>query len=248
MATILGGDNVDVKNGGAENDTIRLFGDDDVGNGNGGNDYITGDLGDDTLNGNDGNDKLFGGPGADLLDGWAENDTINGGGGADVIFGDSGNDYLLGGAGNDKIDAHAGNDTLRGGTGRDTLRGYEGADRYVFDDGESGRGELGRDVINGFVRSENDRIDLRLIDANANVDGDQAFVYRGYFADGGATFTAAGQVRLVGLNIDGQVITDPDTTPFSYLVQMNTGGTVAPDIEIQVRSVSGDPAAVWFLL
>ena len=104
---------------------------------------------------------------ADVLRGSKLADTINGLGGNDRIAGREGNDRLIGGAGND---------TLTGGKGADVLHGSAGADIFVFRSiTDSTVSASGRDTIGDFSRKQGDRIDLKGIDADTTIDGDQAF-------------------------------------------------------------------------
>lgn len=77
-----------------------------------------------------------------------------------------------------------------------------------------------RATINGRV---GDRIDLSTIDANTSVSGNQAFVFKGTGA-----FTGAGQVHLIASGAD-------------TLIQANTGGTTAPELEVLVHDGSALP-------
>jgi Ca2+-binding RTX toxin-like protein len=160
--------------GGEGNDTIG---------GNTLDNTIHGGAGDDLLTGDIGNDEVFGGSGNDDLNGGTGNDTLVGQGGNDTLSGDDGNDRLSGGDGND---------VLAGGAGQDTLNGGAGRDRFVFRAvSDSAAGAATRDIIIGF-EGELDRIDLRGVDANALVAGNQAFVWIGT-----ANFSgSAGQLRL----------------------------------------------------
>ena len=135
----------------------------------------------------------------DRVRGFAGNDTIAGYGGNDVLEGDTGSDTLYGGAGADMVTGGAGMDRLVGNTGRD-----------IFDFNaaiESGLNANTRDVVADFVRGQ-DRLDLSGIDANTAQAGDQAF--RGTLIAPTATFTAAGQLRLVDGVLYGN--TDADAT------------------------------------
>lgn len=115
------------------------------------------------------------------------NNVLRGGGGDDVIKGGLGNDLLLGEAGNDRLTA-IGSDTLNGGTGDDRMWGDYGSvmigstgrdvifggDTFVFRSVEdSGIGWANRDAIHEFGPLST--IDLRRIDANTQIDGNQAF-------------------------------------------------------------------------
>jgi Ca2+-binding RTX toxin-like protein len=156
---------------------------DDVLNGAAGNDTLLGGIGNDRLLGSSGNDDLIGGDG---------NDSIGGGSESDYLEGDAGNDALNGGSGRDFLYGDSGNDSLRGGSGTDDLYGGSGADRFVFDDGEfGGMSRSTADYIGDFSRAEGDKIDLRLVDANAGVAGDQAFSFIGSQQFSGV----AGQLR-----------------------------------------------------
>jgi Ca2+-binding RTX toxin-like protein len=116
----------------------------------------------------------------------------------DVLTGNSGNNVLNGGFGDDVINAGAGNDTIVGGYGRDVLTGGTGSDTFVFN-GEThlqwhSSGGVATvtayevtdsswdvskaDVITDFEQGS-DHIDLRGIDANITVSGDQAFTFIG---------------------------------------------------------------------
>lgn len=116
--------------------------------------------------------------------------TLSGMDGNDVLRGNGGNDILWGGAGNDTLSGGAGNDTLHGGTGADLMNGGSGADIFVFDT----LADIDyNDVIQDLVSSQGDKIDLRAIDANVNLAGDQAFSYLG----SGAFTGVAGQLHMV---------------------------------------------------
>lgn len=124
-----------------------------------------------------------------------------------VLFGDAGNDRLqvrygeaslYGGQGDDKLTSHERFDILDGGSGDDiligegnpdTLTGGAGSDRFVFRVVEhSMRHNDKYDRILDFSVEEGDLIDIRGMDADETVAGDQAF----FLADG---FTGvAGQV------------------------------------------------------
>ena len=89
-----------------------------------------------------------------------------------VITGNAGANTLSGLAGNDTLIGGAGVDTLIGGAGADILSGGDGADTFVFNsvsDSVLGKADLITDLTN------DDYIDLRQIDANTKVAGDQAF-------------------------------------------------------------------------
>jgi len=252
---ILGIDQPDIFNARGGNDVI---------NASGTNDRLNGGTGNDTLRGNGGNDLLNGGTGIDNMNGGFGNDTYvvdnvldiaaEVAGGVDLVlssvsyilspnlenltlrgaFAFSGtgnaknniitgigntNNLLRGLNGNDTIVGGDGNDTIVGGNGTDTLTGgtaLVGAGNDTFDFNsvlESQPGVL-RDVITDFVGNGfglGDRINLSTIDANNINPGNQAFT----FIVG--PFTAAGQVRYAG-----------------GIIQANTGGSLAPELEIRL--------------
>lgn len=113
--------------------------------------------------------------------------------GADRMRGYAGNDRLFGYFGNDFLYGDAGNDVLVGGVGADRLYGGNGAD--IFDLNrtfESGLLSSDRDTIADFRRGT-DHIDLRTIDANAFLGGNQAF---SGFIGAARSFSAPGQLKF----------------------------------------------------
>lgn len=212
-----GNDDADVIRGGSGNDTI--YG----GSGNGeswdGDDVIYGDGGNDRIFGSFGNDRMYGGTGNDEMGGQAGDDAMYGGGGNDRLGGGSGNDSLFGGGGADRLSGRDDADQLTGGAGNDIF------DYDAVTDSSPG---ASRDVILDFVgvgAAVGDRIDLSTIDANSGAGGNQAFVFRGT-----AGFTGAGQVRVTASGAD-------------TLVQANTGGSRAPELEILVKDGGADPSS-----
>ncbi len=100
--------------------------------------------------------------------------TLTGNAAGNELIGGGGNDTLLGLGGNDVLDGGTGNDRLVGGAGLDTLIGGQGNDLFVFASvDDSPYGIANSDHIRDF--SYGDHIDLRGIDANASLAGDQAF-------------------------------------------------------------------------
>jgi Ca2+-binding RTX toxin-like protein len=132
------------------------------------------------------------------------------------ITGNDGNNKLMGLGGNDVLTGGLGNDVLTGGVGKDVLVGGGGDDTYDFNLlSELGIGATS-DVIRGWAAG--DVIDLRSIDANAAVDGDQAFAFRGSSA-----FSGTRQVRYE-----------------NGVLQFNTDADLAADFEIVL---TGTPPA-----
>ncbi|GEP08009.1 hypothetical protein MOX02_60470 [Methylobacterium oxalidis] len=110
----------------------------------------------------------------------------------------SGNSYsntLKGGAGNDTINGNGGSDYLVGGAGSDT---------FVFDTAR----EANRDTVADFSHGI-DKIDLRGIDANTKLSGDQGFTFigdQGFHKSAGElkAYEAGGNTYLAGdTNGDG---------------------------------------------
>jgi beta-glucanase (GH16 family) len=125
--------------------------------------------------------------------------TRTGGAGNDTLAGGEGNDKLFGLAGDDALSGLGGNDTLVGGNGRDKLTGGAGADVFTFER-TSDSTSKSKDTIADFM-SGTDVIDLRGIDANTKVSGDQAFTFVGSSAFSGQ----AGQLRFASGILYGDV-------------------------------------------
>jgi Ca2+-binding RTX toxin-like protein len=166
---VTGGAGAQVVFGDSASQYMVLGADDDVLHGGGGHDYVGSHGGDDRLYGDAGNDTVSGGIG---------NDRLWGGTGHDRLLGGSGRDRLNGEAGNDALKGDHGNDWLTGGLGRDKLWGGAGRDVFDFNSVKESKVGSQRDVIYDF-RSGQDRIDLRGIDANERLKGNQAFSWTG---------------------------------------------------------------------
>jgi serralysin len=159
------------------------------------------------------------------FNGSAETDgafTIHGGAGNDTLVGGAKNDYFIGNGGEDKLYGLGGTDTLVGGGGADQLRGGNGGDFFRYlSTADSSVGNADRILDFEHI----DRIDLTAIDANSNVDGDQAFTFIGSNA-----FTGAGQLRAAF-----------DAGTNSWSVEGDTNGDGIADFQILVTSVGGSP-------
>ena len=214
---MFGGNGNDSAFGGLGNDTIDSGNGNDFVKGDGDSDSVAGGNGNDVLDGDGGNDTIYGGAGNDRILGDVDNDVLYGDDGHDTIGGDDGNDVLFGGAGNDQ---------LRGGRNVDTLTGGTGKDSFVFDDNETGLGAL-RDRILDFKAAEQDKIDLRLIDANTATGADNPFVWKG-----AAALTGAGQL---GYYVSGGVV----------VIRGSTDADAASEFEIQLTA-GLTPQASWF--
>ncbi|MBB3976099.1 Ca2+-binding RTX toxin-like protein [Rhizobium azooxidifex] len=176
--------------------------------------------GDDTLTGSSKSDTLYGYGGHDTLKGGNGHDRVYGYDGNDKLNGDAGDDWLIGGNGTDTLKGGTGNDMLNGGMSRDTLTGGSGADLFLFVvPEESTVGKAGRDIITDFSRSQRDKIQLDVMDADVKKSGDQDFTFIGTKA-----FTAAGQIRYEKIGGDTIVYGNIDsdkTAEFAFVLDLS---------------------------
>ncbi|WP_179222026.1 calcium-binding protein [Inquilinus limosus] len=184
--------------------------------GSGGSDVLNGMGGSDTLDGGAGNDRLRGGAGIDALYGGTGIDTANYDGGSagvsvsintglctggdaqgdtldsvENLSGSQWSDRLAGNGGVNALQGGGGDDSLIGLGGADSLTGGTGADHFVYMNTIDSVIGAGADRITDFSHAQQDRIDLRMIDANVVVPGDQAFTFIG----SGLYTGVAGQLR-----------------------------------------------------
>jgi Ca2+-binding RTX toxin-like protein len=117
--------------------------------------------------------------------------------GANILAGGDGNDTLYGGAGDDTLLGGDGNDLVDGGLGAEILTGGDGADIFLFRSAVEANG----DVITDFSMAQGDRIDLRPIDANVLIPGNQAVTWIGDNSFGGV----AGQMRFASEVLEGDL-------------------------------------------
>jgi serralysin len=210
-----GGTGNDTLSGGAGNDTL---------DGKGGSDKLYGKDGNDVLTGGAGRDRLDGGAGtdtasyatavtglvADLVvtsnntrdaygDTYVSIENLTGSNYGDSLRGNDAANVIRGGAGNDSLYGRGGNDVLRGDSGADMLSGGAGADVFDFNSIKDSMPSA-PDTIRDFVRGV-DHIDLRTIDANSKLSGDQAFSFIGSKAFGGQ----AGQLKLSNGVLSGDI-------------------------------------------
>lgn len=155
-----------------------------------------------------GNDVVTGGGGPDHLYGFAGQDKMNGGGGDDRLLGGRGNDYIEGEVGYDRLYGENGNDRLYGGLHADKLYGGAGSDTFIFRSvSDSSVAQAGRDTIYDFSQKERDRIDLKGIDADKKLAGDQAFTFIGtdsfHNAAGELRYGTKGNDTLLQADVDG---------------------------------------------
>ncbi|WMT92859.1 M10 family metallopeptidase C-terminal domain-containing protein [Pelagibacterium sp. H642] len=219
----LRGDNLaNVISGGNGNDVIYGRGGSDTLVGGDGNDNLVGGVGADKLDGGAGTDIAnYGAAGAgvlaDLLSpslnkGEAAGDTyvsierLYGSRYNDNLRGDNLANVISGGNGNDVIYGRGGNDTVSGGAGADVLSGSSGFDIFVYKSvGDSSTSA--RDTIRDFV-SGTDDIDLRGIDANTKVEGDQAFSFIGSRGFSGRSGELNFRSGVVSGDINGDGVAD----------------------------------------
>jgi Ca2+-binding RTX toxin-like protein len=205
--TLLGDGNANRLGGASGNDGIRGLGGDDV---------LAGGLGDDRLDGGAGfdlADYALGGA-AVVVDLALAADRATRGAEVDALVGIEG---AVGSAAADTFRGDAAANLFRGLGGKDRATGGAGADVFDYDAlGDSAAG-AGRDVITDFAHLV-DRIDLSTLDARSATAGvNDAFTF---LAARGAAFTGAGQARWLQ---SGGVT----------LVEVNTGGTLAADLQIE---------------
>lgn len=215
----------------AQNVGIRLNALDNLMGGGANSDGVDGGAGNDTLYGRGGDDGLFGGDGIDRLFGEAGSDNIDGGAGNDLLYGGTDADRMHGAAGNDTIYGEAGDDVLLGDAGTDQLFGGLGADIFEFTSvADSSTSASTADRIRDFSQAQGDRIDLRQIDADGALGGNDAFSFIGTAAFG----NVAGQLRAV-------------VTSGNTFIQGDVNGDGVADFVIRVDGVHTLTAADFLL-
>ncbi len=201
-------------------------------------DSLTGDVIGNLFRGGGGADVIDGGGGVDAiafrdksaavvlqLAGAANATATVGGVAEDIVrnvenvYGGLGNDGLVGDGFANQLFGGGGADTLRGLGGADRLTGGPGVDVYQYN-AVAESTPAARDTILDFSRADLDRIVLNLIDANAGVAGNQAFVI-GAFQAG-----IAGRLRITANGAN------------SYLVEGDVNGDAAADFALVVNSVT----------
>ncbi len=215
--------------GTGNNDTISGSAFDDVLRGGAGVDSLDGSLGNDTYIVDSSSDSIADSGGKDTLvtsvsyqlaqgieiefmrAGLATDvDDINLTGNAfnQRMTGNVGSNLLDGGSGNDLLFGEAGDDQLIGGVGSDQLTGGSGSDIFVFTEAfESLPGAAERDSVADF-QSGLDKISLQAIDADAVLEGDQAFSFIGNSQFSGSS----GQLRyangILSADVNGDAVSD----------------------------------------
>lgn len=198
---------------------LRLGDNDDVGYGLQGDDKLYGGLGNDKLFGQDGNDFMVGGFGRDRLEGGAHSDKIYGDEGNDILLGQDGNDTLVGGAGRDRLEGGSSNyyldvleggrgaDTLIGGTGFDRMSGGAGADRFIFNPGDSVNADRAPDEVDfiGDFKDADFLILVGLEPSDVSIEGKGAGRYLVNYTTGpGADDMES--IRIEGDNPTGDIL------------------------------------------
>ncbi|MFM7265662.1 MAG: calcium-binding protein, partial [Cyanobium sp.] len=208
-------------------------------NGTASNDSLEAPTNGSYLHGFDGDDTLIGSAGDDLLDGGAGFDTASyalapqgvvvalslltpqntRGAGMDTLtsiehlVGSRFADHLSGSDDANHLLGGDGDDILVGSTGADRHQGGAGADLFLYRSAEEvGHGVRARDRILDFEAE--DRLDLRLIDADLSRAGDQSFVWIGE-----REFSAPGQLRYSVVNGQG-------------LLKGNLSGSTSPEFTL----------------
>jgi Ca2+-binding RTX toxin-like protein len=136
--------------------------------------------------------------GDDLYDGrkGKETGTIDAGLGNDRVYGGKEANAILG---ND------GDDTIMGSGGADHLTGGAGADHFLYNAvTDSPASTKGHDIITDFSHAEQDRIDLKAIDANMHQSRNQSF----HFIGEDAFSHTAGELRFEQVSGDTFVYGD----------------------------------------
>ncbi|WP_306132365.1 calcium-binding protein [Roseivivax marinus] len=144
--------------------------------------------------------RVTGSSTADLILGNRSDNIIAGQAGNDRVWARNGDDRVFGGSGNDELHAGGGDDTVHGGGGVDLLFGDGGDDVFRFDTVNQSDAAT-PDTIADF--GGDDVIDLRQIDANVHLSGNQAFEWSGSGSDGAGSLWVSGDSVLGDVDGDG---------------------------------------------
>ncbi|PWC88669.1 hypothetical protein TSH100_07045 [Azospirillum sp. TSH100] len=220
--TLLGGAGADGLIGGAGNDIL---------DGGTGSDAMRGDLGDDIYYVDMSSDfvREFLNEGIDtvhsLISSYRLTDNVE-----NLIYDGAGSFDGIGNALDNRLTGGAADDTLTGGGGADTLIGGAGADLFVLTSHiDSGVGAAA-DLIQDFAAGQ-DIIDLRKVDANSALWGDQAFTFIGTAAFSGV----AGQLSY-------RTLADGTTR-----VSADRNGDSLPDMELSLSGTLTLSASNFYL-
>lgn len=162
----------------------------------------------------------------------AAGNTLNGNANANLLFGVGGDDLLLGLDGADTLVGGPGIDRYFGGAGNDVVR-----INSVTESAASAPDEIFDFSFGGTFGT--DRVDLRQIDANTHIAGDQAFAFIGSAAFSGSGVASAGELRVVALsNFPGRIEGDVNGDGVADLAVIFLHGGTPPL----------SPQREWFLL
>jgi serralysin len=164
-------------------------------------------------------ENAVGGSASDQISGNQVANTLSGADGNDRILGREAADRLFGNNGSDTLNGGSGADSITGGLGADLLHGGTGADRFIFKSLNSSSGN--QDTILDFVE-DSDVIVVAAIDANALINGNQAFVFGGQ----GALTSSAAQIRY-------QTSVADDMTTITF----DTDGNGRADMTIRLQGI-----------
>ena len=168
--------------------------------------------------GTTGDDVLYGGDANDVLAAKAGDDVLYGGAGNDILIGNEGDDVLRGEDGDDQLVGRLGADILIGGEGDDVFRVSKAAESSPADP-DIVRTDSGDAAFEGAGNGGGDLLDLRGVDANSEIRGNQQFVF-------GSTKT--GGLSLIDVDGDSHVCGNTDgDTDFEFVVVIEDGAISA---------------------
>jgi hypothetical protein len=124
-----------------------------------------------------------------------------------TFTGNEGHNKLVGNAAANILKGKGGNDKLNGNGGKDLLFGGDGRDTFVFDKTHEANGDRIADFDKGW-----DKINLRGIDANTEIAGNQAFTFLGKGAYSGKagelkSYVSGGKTYIAG-DTNGDFVSD----------------------------------------
>ena len=155
--------------------------------------------------------------------------AVIGDGDAETVSGSTEDDFFAMSGGTDTVNGGKGADQLTGGLGADDLTGGAGRDIFIYETAQdSGFRVLGggnRDTIQDF-KAGTDTLDMQLIDANALLDGEQAFAAEGNdgFQAGEFRIVVSGEDTIISFNLDG------DTLPEMQILLVGVNNVTAADL------------------
>lgn len=160
------------------------------------------------------------------LTGMAGHDSIFGGGGADTIYGGNGGDDLMGGSGADVFVYKAHGESQATVTVPSLPGGAQGAP-------VRGPG-VNTDIIYDFSVAEQDKIDLKLIDAQTSKAGDQDFTIVDAFTGVQGQMTIKTYGLLSIRSEDGGPVAAPSS--YGYIIEADINGDRVSDFTLLLNS------------